>query len=272
MWPLVWLVPLGFVVGAFSTVVGVGGGFILVPILLFLYPEENPAIITSIGLAVNFCTATAGSITYARMGRVDFRSGLLLAAVSLPGAMVGAYVTDFIPRRSFDGMFGVVLVLVAVLLFLSRENGRGGLPTAARPGTVMRRVVEKDGTVHQYSYNARVGAPMSFVIGFVSAIFGLGGGVVQVPAMVRFLNFPVHVATATSHLMVALMSLSATLVHFSTGSFTHGFRRTAMLAIGVLLGAPLGARLSSKVKGGLILRALAVALAVVGLRLLVGSL
>ncbi len=266
------MVPLGFTVGAFSTVVGVGGGFILVPTLLLLFPEESPAIITSITLAVNFCNSTAGSVAYARLGRVDFRSGLLFAAVSLPGAMVGAYVTDFIPRRSFDAMFGVALILVAGLMLVTRENGKKSLPETPLPGTLVRKIVERDGTVHEYSYDARVGGGLSFGIGFVSSILGLGGGIINVPAMVRILNFPVHVATATSHLIVALMSLSATVVHFSTGSFTHGFNRTALLAVGALLGAPLGAKLSSRLKAGAILKALACALALVGLRLLVGSL
>jgi uncharacterized membrane protein YfcA len=268
---LLLLIPLGFAVGAFATIVGVGGGFILVPTLLLLYPDESPAVITSITLAVNFCNSTAGSIAYARMGRIDFRSGLQFAAVSLPGAMVGAYVTDFIPRRSFDGLFGVALFLVAVMLFVARENGRKPLPVAPSRGTAVRRLTERNGTTHEYAFDARLGAGLSFVIGFVSSVLGLGGGIINVPAMVRVLNFPVHVATATSHLIVALMSLSATVVHFSTGAFSHGFRRTALLAIGVLLGAPLGARLSSKVKGGLILRALAIALAAIGVRLLVGS-
>ena len=68
------LVGLGLLVGAFGTLIGAGGGFVLVPVLLLLYPQDSPALVTGISLAVVFFNATSGSVAYARMGRVDFRS------------------------------------------------------------------------------------------------------------------------------------------------------------------------------------------------------
>ena len=73
---LLWLLFLGLVVGAIGTVVGAGGGFLLVPALLLLYPSERPETITSISLAVVFFNALSGSIAYARMKRIDYKSGL----------------------------------------------------------------------------------------------------------------------------------------------------------------------------------------------------
>jgi len=265
------LIPLGFVIGSFGTMIGVGGGFVLMPILLFLYPNESPAIITSITLAVSCCNATSGSIAYARMGRIDYRSATLFTFMALPGAIVGAYATDYISRRCFDFTFGVAMIVLAGFLFVSRTHSPGEGRQAAHRWSATRRIVERDGTVHEYSFDSRLGAGIAGIVGFVSSILGLGGGIIHVPAMARLLSFPVHLATATSHLMVAVMTLAATVVHLATGSFSHGFVRTVLLVSGVLLGAPFGARFSSKVKGGVILKALAAALAVVGARLLVGS-
>jgi uncharacterized membrane protein YfcA len=109
---------------------------------------------------------------------------------------------------------------------------------------------------------------VSAVVGFFSSLLGIGGGIIHVPMLVRLLHFPVHIATATSHFVLANMALAGTVTHIVTGSFTHGTRRTAMLAVGVLLGAPLGARLSSRTRGGWIIRGLAFALGVVAIRLL----
>jgi len=67
-WDYLWLLPLGFAVGAFGTVIGAGGGFLLAPILLMLYPEASPETITSISLAAVCANATSGSVAYARMG------------------------------------------------------------------------------------------------------------------------------------------------------------------------------------------------------------
>ena len=89
------------------------------------------------------------------------------------------------------------------------------------------------------------------------------------PALVHLLNFPVHIATATSQFILAIMALTGTLVHVVTGTFAHGVRRTIALAIGVVLGAQLGAVLSNRFHGDWIIRGLAVALAFVGIRILI---
>ena len=132
----------------------------------------------------------------------------------------------------------------------------------------MKTLVEKDGTVHHLSYNLRIGVGLSFFVGYVSSALGIGGGIVHVPIMVRLLNFPVHVATATSHFILAIMALTGTLVHVATGSFSQGVHRTIPLAIGALLGAQLGALLSKRIEGHWIIRGLALALGFVGIRLL----
>jgi uncharacterized membrane protein YfcA len=263
-----WLIPLGFGVGGYGTLIGAGGGFVLVPALLLLYPDASPDTVTSISLAVVFCNALSGSWAYARMGRIDYLSGLLLAAATVPGAILGALTTNSIPRQLFDAVFGLLMILASVFLFFCRiEEGKARESRGCH--RFNRNLVEKDGTVHVFSYDPRIAAGLSLLVGYISSLLGLGGGIVHVPIPVRFLNFPVHIATATSHLALAIMALTGTLVHIATGAFSHGVRRTIALAIGVLLGAQVGARLSSRTRGIWIIRGLAIALAMVGLRLLI---
>ncbi|HEX9445095.1 MAG TPA: sulfite exporter TauE/SafE family protein [Candidatus Binatia bacterium] len=264
----IWLIPVGFVIGAYGTLIGAGGGFVLVPLLLLLYPEDTPDTITSISLAVVFFNALSGSIAYARKKRIDFYSGLLFAAAAAPGAVLGALTTVFIPRRFFDLMIGFLMLAAAAFLFW---RPGGTLPAAndGRPGRFWRRLVEADGTAHEYSYNRTLGVGLSFLIGYISSLLGIGGGFIHVPALVHLLNFPVHIATATSHFILSIMAFAGTATHVATGAFEHGVRRTIMLSIGVTLGAPLGARLSGRIRGDWILRGLAAALALVGARLIV---
>jgi uncharacterized membrane protein YfcA len=265
---VLWLVPVGLAIGAYGTLIGAGGGFVLVPLLLLAYPGASPETVASISLAVVFFNALVGSLAYARMGRIDYPSGALFAAATVPGAILGALTTAFIPRRLFDGVLGGLLVLGAAALVLRRP-----VETATRPaGGWSRVVVERDGTTHAFTYDPRLGAAVSVVVGYLSSVFGIGGGVLHVPILARLLHFPIHVATATSHFTLAVMALTATVVHVVTGAFHQGFRRTAALAIGVVLGAPLGAWLSRRLHGQWILRNLALALALVGLRLVVGAL
>ncbi len=113
-----WLIPLGFVVGALGTLIGAGGGFVLMPVLLLLYPLESPGTITSVSLAVVFCNALSGSWAYARMARIDYKSGLLFAAATVPGAIAGALSTNYLPRRAFNGVFGVLMIVAGPFLRL----------------------------------------------------------------------------------------------------------------------------------------------------------
>src|SRR4030043_433739 len=117
-----WLIPLGFVIGAYGTLIGAGGGFVLMPLLLLLYPGENPEVITGISLAVVFFNALSGSVAYAKMKRIDYRSGLLFSLATIPGAILGALTTPYIPRRSFNMIFGLFLIVAAVFLLLHRHR------------------------------------------------------------------------------------------------------------------------------------------------------
>jgi uncharacterized membrane protein YfcA len=263
-----WLIPLGFIIGAYGTLIGSGGGFLLVPVLLLLYPDESPVIITSISLAVVFCNALSGSWSYARMKRIDYRSGLLFAVCTIPGAIIGALSTSFISRRVFDAVFGLLLMTASIFLLL-HPNKMKDTTEHKSEKHFSRKVVEKDGTVHTFSYNPIVGVGLSFFTGYLSSFLGIGGGIIHVPALVHLLNFPVHIATATSHFILVIMAMTGTLVRVLTGSFSHGIHRTIALVIGVLLGAPLGAILSNRMKGGWIIRCLAIALGFLGIRILV---
>ena len=262
-----WLSVLGLFVGVCGTLVGAGGGFILVPTLLLLYPREKPETITSMALAVVFFNAFSGSVAYARMGRIDYKSGLLFCSTTVPGAVVGALTTAMLSRRVFDLSFGVLLLAVAVFLLTNRVRAT---PAASEEGNdeVTRFLTERNGVSHRYTYRATYGLTISAVVGFFSSLLGIGGGIVHVPALIYVLNFPIHVATATSHLLLAVMSLAGTLVHILTGSFQHGVRRTAALSVGVIIGAQVGAWLSSRIHGAWIIRALGAALGLVALRLL----
>lgn len=262
-----WLLPLGFVVGAYGTLIGAGGGFVLVPILLLLYPGETPETITGISLAVVFFNALSGTIAYARMKRIEYRSGLLFSAATIPGAILGALTTTYIPRRLFDGIFGLLLIAVAFFLAV-RPGGREEAEQPCLPNHRVCTLTEVDGTVHRFSYNQSLGVAVSLGVGYVSSLLGIGGGIIHVPVLVHLLNFPVHIATATSHFVLANMALTGTLTHIVTGTFAHGIRRTILLGVGVIAGAQLGARLSSKMQGTWIIRGLAIALGAVGVRLL----
>jgi uncharacterized protein len=277
--PLLWLFPLGLLIGAFGTLIGAGGGFLLVPILLLIYPDDKTELITSISLAVVFFNALSGSVAYGRMKRIDYRSGIIFSIATIPGAILGALSTAYIPRRAFDLIFGATMILAAVYLWISAQDehvvaANYAVRQHAHEGgshLTRRDLVDNEGIRYHYAFNLRLGAALSVFVGFVSSLLGVGGGFIHVPALTRLLDFPVHIATATSHFVLAVMALTGTLVHVAQGVFIHGVRRTAVLAVGVLVGAQFGARMSNRVGGKMIIRGLAIALLFVGIRLVLAE-
>lgn len=228
------------------------------PILVLLYPHDQPATLASISLAVVFCNALSGSIAYMRQRRVDIRAGLLFSVAAIPGSIIGAVVVTHIPRTSFELILGFVLFAVGVFLFVTRRE------------TVAEVEPHGNGPFGpRIEHNRTFGALLSFGVGFLSSLLGIGGGIIHVPALVHALGFPVHVATATSHFVLATTAAAGTATHIVTGAFHVGWRRTIALSIGVVLGAQIGARMARRAAPAFILRCLAVALLAVGARMVI---
>jgi uncharacterized membrane protein YfcA len=271
-WELL-LVPLGFAVGAYGTLVGAGGGFVLVPVLLLIYPHEKPASVTSISLAVVFFNAISGSAAYARLRRIDYRTGAVFAAASLPGAVGGAYLVGAVPRDVFDAIFGGVLLLLAAYTLWS--VGRTQTMRAPLTGRfIVRRVMpgDEEGAEYRYSFNMLQGTIFSAGIGFFSSLLGIGGGVISVPMMITVLRFPVHIAVATSQFVLAFMSAEGSAVHLLNGDLVGvNVLRALLIAAGAIPGAQVGALLSRRFHGPVIARLLVIALFVVGIRLLLSG-
>ena len=264
---LLWLLPLGFIVGTFGTMIGVGGGFILVPVLLMIYPEKNPEIITGMSLAVVFFNSLSGSIAYARMKRIDVKSGIVFATATIPGSVLGTLTTSLISRTVFNCIFGLLLITLAIFLTINPGNRCDSKKSCTRRN-VLRTVVDSEGKTYTFSYNPLLGIFISMIVGYLSSLLGIGGGIIHVPALIHLLNYPVHIATATSLFMLTVMSLSSTAIHISQGILQNSVIQVAGLSIGVVFGAQIGARISARFDGTLIIRSLAIALGIVGLRIL----
>ncbi|MCU0914591.1 MAG: sulfite exporter TauE/SafE family protein [Planctomycetes bacterium] len=262
------LLLLGLAVGAFGTLIGAGGGFVLMPILLLVYPDQTPAALTAISLAVVFLNATSGSCSYFRMKRVDLTSGLLFLSTGIPGVVAGALLVHGMPRQAFDLLFGLLLLAGGLVLFV-RTFGNDK-PKLATKAAFTRTLANPDGTTQSYAYSPALGLTLSFAVGLVSSLLGIGGGIIHVPIMVNLLNFPVHIATATSHFILAVMALTGTVIHVFDGSLGWGAApRLLTIGMGAVAGAQIGARLSTRMHGHWILRSLAVALGLVGVRILI---
>ena len=264
------LLALGVLAGTYGTIVGAGGGFVIIPAFLLLYPDDSAATVTGISLAVVLFNATSGSAAYARLRRIDYRTGVAFALATIPGAVAGALATQVVPRRAFEGLFAVVLISVSAYIALRPTLSEAGGRSRPRPNAY-RSLVDAEGNRYSYDFNWQTGVGISFVVGLLASFLGLGGGIIHVPVMVAVLGFPAHIAVATSHFILVFTSLAATLVHVATGSLAGDWQKVIPLAIGAVVGAQVGARLSQRLPAKAIVWLLALALFAVAIRLLVAA-
>lgn len=260
------LIIFGIIVGGYGTIIGAGGGFALVPLLLILYPKENPAIITAVSLTVIFFNALSGTIAYIKMKRVDIRSALIFSAATLPGAIFGVYAVRFIGRRIFDFVFAVLLIVLSV--FLTAKSNFENENNFCAAGGSKRVLLDADNKKYEYGVNEFLGAALSVFVGFFSSVLGIGGGIIHVPAFVYLLKMPCHISTASSHFILAVMTFAAALYHFYLGDLQGKYLLILYLSIGMIIGAQAGAKFSNRFSGSIIIKLLAGALILVALRLL----
>ena len=265
------LIVTGFIIGIFGTLIGAGGGFILVPILILSYPELSPETITAISIVIVAANAISGSFAYARSGRIDYKAGLLFAMFTIPGSILGVLTTQYIPRHIFNILFGVLLVVLSVYLFWRQNKLRPQLITDTNQKRWKHHSLkDASGISYNYTYNQTRGIFISIIVGYLSPVLGIGGGIIHVPALIQWLQFPVFIATATSHFILAIMATVSVMVHAIKGSYDDPqiLHMVVGLVVGVIPGAQIGAWLSHKLQSNTITRVLAVCLGLVGIRIL----
>jgi len=205
------------------------------------------------------------------MKRIDYKSALLFSAATIPGAILGRLPRFFIPRRLFNGIFGIFLMATSIFLFLRRvvdteeEKPAQTLvdPESCRGGRHLSYLL----------FNPVLGVGLSLFAGFVSSLLGIGAALSTSPVLIHLLNFPVHIATRDFTLCLGGDGFRRDVCAYPDGSiFPRKFGRTACLAVGVLIGAQLGAYLSNRVHGDWIVRGLAIALGFVGVRIFIMAL
>ncbi len=248
MWPLFLLPVAGFAVGVIASLTGVGGGIFVVPLLTIVFgfvPQH--AVGTSLASIV--FTALASTYSYARQRRIFYRTGLLLAVTTVPGAYLGAYLTSLISPMLLGLIFGFFILLMAFRMIFQGRNrladGDGMGLAFSTPGVIIPRPPLSDAELMKSGQKIALGVSLGFFAGLASGFLGIGGGVLSVPIMTFVLGLPIHFATATSMFTMIFTSISGVTRH-ALAHHVH-LTQALLLALGTIFGAQVGAGLSRRI-------------------------
>ena len=219
-----WLVLLGLAGGILGSMIGLGGGIIVVPVLTFFgFP---PTLAASNSLFAAFSNAVGSTISYSRQKRIEYSLGIKLGLLCIPGTVSGAYISSDVTSGIFKILFGFVLVSSAVYIFLRKK------------------IETQEKTLTKLMIIFVIAA--SFFAGIISSFFGIGGGIVFVPLMVVGIGMTMKKAAPTSQFILLFASLSGIIMHSLLGH--PDFLQAGLLAAGAFVGGIIGARISLDIK------------------------
>ena len=225
--------------------VGLGGGFVVVPVLRLFFGLD-PAFASGTSLALVVANSGSAAFTYTLQGRVHMRVGLLLSAAAFPASILGAMLVKRLPANWFDVLFALFITAIAIDILRSSGRRLEGRHHAQARATALAGM-------RWYT-----GLAAGFAVGFISSLFGVGGGVVLIPSLIYLSDLPAHAITATSHFAIFLTSPVGLAAHYVQRDIDWNY--VVPLVAGGLLGGPIGARLSLRVHSPRLMGFVAVAL------------
>jgi len=249
----------GVAAGAFGSILGLGGGLLIVPLLTlgFGLPLREAVAVSLVCVIV---TSSASAGVYLQRRQANLRLGMVLELFTAAGAIIGGAIAFLIDERLLAGLFAVLLVYVAATMLsglrrkapsepgtddetLPAPEAAEGLRAPDPRDTPAREVAPADGGY--LTGRLPVAALGSVGAGIASALLGIGGGLIKVPLMHLVLGVPLRMATATSNLMIGITASASAIVYLVRGGIDAYV--AGPTAIGVFVGATLGSRLGHRI-------------------------
>jgi uncharacterized membrane protein YfcA len=245
------LIAGGAAAGVFGSLLGLGGGILIVPLLTLGFGRDLREAV-GVSLVSVIVTSSASASVYLQRHVANLRLGMTLELFTAIGALIGGLLAFLLSERVLAGMFAVLLVYVAATMLR-----RGSPVEPAETAETAESAEPADGMAAGTPFgimlggpgyairNLRLGAVGSVGAGVISALLGIGGGLVKVPVMHLVMGVPLRVATATSNLMIGVTASASAVIYLLRGEIDPYV--AGPTAIGVFLGATLGSRTAHRI-------------------------
>ena len=236
----------GTAAGVFGSLLGLGGGVLIVPLLTlgFGLPLREAVAVSLVSVIV---TSSASAGVYLEKHVANLRLGMVLELFSASGALVGGLVAFLLPANVLEGLFAALLVWVAISMVRRKEPSKDAVvaPTATVQRSTAPTFTDTLGGPGYSVHALPLGMGGSIFAGLVSALLGIGAGIVKVPTMHLLMGVPLKVATATSNMMIGITAVSSAVIYLLRGQIDPFI--AGPTAVGVFAGAMIGTRIAPRV-------------------------
>jgi uncharacterized membrane protein YfcA len=261
--------------GLFGSLLGLGGGVLIVP-LLTLGAGLPIRDAVGVSLVCVIVTSGASASVFLRRRVANLRLGMVLELATAAGALIGGFVAFLLDERMLAFLFAILLGYVALTMLRAGRAAAGAGRSGAGAGSPATASVWEPPPADRLSgpgYRVRrlwVGTASGLGAGVVSALLGIGGGVVMVPAMHLAMGVPLRVATATSNLMIGVTATASAIIYLLRGGIDAYV--AGPTAIGVFVGAAAGSRVAGRIDLGVLRLLFVVVQAYVAVQMLIRAL
>lgn len=270
---------MGAAVGFLSGMFGVGGGFLITPLLIFY--NIPPVVAVATGANQVVASSVSGAITHFRRGTLDMKLGVVLLVGGLFGATAGIYVFSWLRQLGqldlfISLLYVIFLGTIGTLMLMESLNA---MRRAARNEPVSLRRPGQHNWVHRLPFKMRFKKSkiylsvlpviaLGFAIGVLTSIMGVGGGFIMVPAMIYLLRIPTSVVVGTSLFQIIFVTAYTTIVQAAT-NYSVDIVLAFLLMIAGVIGAQYGVRAGQRLRGEQLRALLGLLVLAVGIRLAV---
>jgi hypothetical protein len=236
--------------GALGSMLGLGGGVILVPVLSLAFGVQLQTAIAASAISV-VANSVSGSQAYLRLRYTNIRLALVLVVATAAGALAGGLLVVSLPAGLLRGIFATFLLGIAMLMIARRSASARAMPGPVRaddPYLLEGRYADGPAsTVVQYvPRRLRAGMLGSGLAGVISGLFGIGGGPLTVPMMTLMMRVPLKAAASTSGFMVGLTASVSAFVYYNAGFVDPSV--TVPVLFGIIVGARGGVRIATRMR------------------------
>jgi uncharacterized membrane protein YfcA len=254
--------------GAFGSIIGVGGGLVVIPVLtLLLGVDIHFAIGASIVAIIG--TSSGAASTYVKDKVTNLRVGMFLELATASGAIVGAGIGAYVNSVALEAIFGVILLIILIPTVMKIGED---VPTSPELKGLAKRLgltgsyTESNGRViHYNATNPEAGLFGTAIAGMLSGLLGIGAGAFKVLSMDLAMKLPMKVSTTTSNFMIGVTAAASAGLYFARGDVNPLI--VAPVVLGILLGAAVGARILLRAKNPTIRKLFVIVLAITAVQM-----
>ena len=265
------LIALGVGSAIIGAIVGIGGGIIIVPTLIFLGEHAllhgiTPQTAIGTSTVILISTGLSASIAYIKNRQADLKNAFIFMIGIIPGAIVGAYFSQFLTIHSFNLYFGMFLIFMSIILMV---RNRFKPIKLFQNEAYTKSFTDKEGKVYHYSIAPIPAVIATFFVGCLTGLFGIGGGALMTPLMIIVFLMPPHIAVGTSMIMIFVSSLTGATSHIIQGHVMWGY--AVILIIASIIGANIGVKVNKNIKSDTVVLLLRLILMALGVYLIIKS-